>query len=221
MLNGIDVSAHQPSNVIDLVPADFAIIKATGGTGYVNPRAAVQMSYAPERNGLYHFAGDGYPWTTPEAEAQNFLAQWSKLAEVNTIPVLDWEPPAPVHDVAWAERWLDIVAGATGKTPLLYCNLSVATSYDWSRVQALGVKLWLAWYGNDQRIDGYQPTRNEDDIALSVLESSARGAWRVAIWQYSQNGYLPGYGGNLDLNIAYEDLWANGTLVPGIGELRP
>lgn len=213
MLNGIDVSAHQPSNVIDTVPADFAIIKATGGTGYVNPRAAVQMSYAPERNGLYHFAGDGYPWTTPEAEAQHFLAQWSKLAEVATIPVLDWEPPAPVEDVAWAERWIDIVAGATGKTPLLYCNLSVATSYDWSRVQALGVKLWLAWYGNDGRIDGY--------LASPVNAPLANGWGPPAIWQYSQHGYLPGYGGNLDLNIAYEDLWASSRdLVPGLKGVR-
>lgn len=212
MLNGIDISAHQPADTPALVSADFAIIKATGGTGYVNPHALKQRLAAPRRAGFYHFAGDGYPWVTPEAEAAHFLDIWRALAQPGDIPVLDWEPPAPVHEVRWAERWLDIVARATGTMPLLYCNLSVATSYDWSRVQAMGVKLWLALYGNDARIDGY-------DVPGGT--PAAGKVWGIpAIWQYTQHGRLPGYDGNLDLNIAYEDLWAATSarkpLVPGV-----
>lgn len=199
MLNGIDVSNWQPGSVPSQVKADFCIIKATGGTGFVNPVARHQMAVSPDRNGLYHFAGDGYPWTTPDTEAAHFLSQWTKLAESATIPVLDWESPAPVSDVAWAERWIRIVKDATGKTPLLYCNKSVAETYNWTKVRELGVKLWLAWYGSDQQITGYRPP---SDRPFGVLGWSP-----VAIHQYSQHGRLPGYDGDLDLNIAYEDLW--------------
>ncbi|WP_104164654.1 GH25 family lysozyme [Arthrobacter sp. SX1312] len=219
MLHGIDVSAHQPANIPALVSADFAIIKATGGTGYINPHALKQRFAAPRRAGFYHFAGDGFPWTKPEAEAQHFLELWRALAQPGDVPVLDWEPPAPVHDTAWAYRWLDIVAGATGTTPLLYCNLSVATSFDWSRVQALGVKLWLAYYGNDAPIHGYRVPN------LPLWAQFVATGWgHPPIWQYTQNGYLPGYGGNLDLNIAYEDLWDASTgrdLVPGVNVRVP
>lgn len=211
LLKGVDVSGHQPADVLTRVHSDFALIKATGGTGYVNPYASVQRATAPRRAGFYHFAGDGYPWTTPEAEAAHFLAQWSKLAQPGDIPVLDWEWPAPVQDTAWALRWLKIVAEATGKTPLLYCNLSVANSYDWHAVQIAGVQLWLALYGDDKRVDGYQ------DKPRPVV---GNGWGHPAIWQYTQHGYLPGYAGNLDLNIAYEDLWSQTTdLVPGVGGL--
>ena len=36
-LNGIDIASHQAGLNAGTIPADFVIIKATGGTGYVNP----------------------------------------------------------------------------------------------------------------------------------------------------------------------------------------
>ncbi|HBA0083961.1 TPA: endolysin, partial [Enterococcus faecium] len=36
-MNGIDISSHQTGIDLSKVPCDFVIIKATGGTGYVNP----------------------------------------------------------------------------------------------------------------------------------------------------------------------------------------
>ena len=36
-LNGIDISWYQRGINIAAVPADFVIVKATEGTGYINP----------------------------------------------------------------------------------------------------------------------------------------------------------------------------------------
>ncbi|HEN8406644.1 TPA: endolysin, partial [Enterococcus faecium] len=36
-MNGIDISSHQTGIDLSKVPCDFVNIKATGGTGYVNP----------------------------------------------------------------------------------------------------------------------------------------------------------------------------------------
>ena len=36
-MNGIDISSHQSGINLSKVPCDFAIIKATQGTSYVNP----------------------------------------------------------------------------------------------------------------------------------------------------------------------------------------
>ena len=46
MLRGIDISSHQGD--IDLAPLaiDFVIIKATEGTGYVNPYCAPKVQQA-------------------------------------------------------------------------------------------------------------------------------------------------------------------------------
>lgn len=215
-LNGIDVSSHQPARIAGLVPADFVIVKSTGGTWYTNPLVREQLDVAGsvgiKRLGAYHFAHEGAKQSAA-LEAEAFLQRTPYLDE-GVLPVLDWED-GDVSDVGWAYDWCDRVGDATGTTPLLYCNLSVATSYDWSRVQALGVKLWLAWYGNDAQVNGYTvPSLFETEDVV------AADGWLLALWQYTQHGRLPGYAGNLDLNVAYEDVWASDApgklLVPGV-----
>lgn len=215
VLNGIDVSSYQPARIAAMVPADFVVVKASGGTWYRNPRAALQLEAAAEagvtRRGLYHFAHEGAKQSARD-EAAYFL-QSPGAANRGTVPVLDWED-GDTSDVEWALEWLALVKDATGTTPLLYCNLSVATSYDWSAVQALGVKLWLAWYGNDAQVDGY------DYPETLVFRTSTMNGWTApAIWQYTQHGRLPGYAADLDLNVAYTDVWApvqGKLLVPGV-----
>jgi len=36
-LNGIDIASYQTGIDLSVVPCDFVIVKATEGTGYVNP----------------------------------------------------------------------------------------------------------------------------------------------------------------------------------------
>lgn len=210
-MHGIDVSAYQPDIDFSAVEGDFVFVKASGGTGYANPhfrRQVMEAARSGFRVGAYHFARDGWMGTTADEEAVQFLAT---VEGVDVLPVLDWEADN-VHDTAWALTWLRIVEAATGKKPLIYMNLSVATSHDWSAVIAGGYKLWLALYGDDKPVTGYQP-----------LAAPSLSQWgKPAIWQYTQCGRIPGYQGDLDLNIAYTDPWGNGLLIDGVeGVFKP
>ena len=80
---------------------NFAFIKLNQGTGYVNPYATCQVNAARAngiREGAYDFAS---PQTSsPEAEADKFVAEARARGMVGrAIPVLDWEPSAPVFMV--------------------------------------------------------------------------------------------------------------------------
>lgn len=48
-MQGIDVSGWQPSDVARRVTADFAIVRTTQGTGYVNPKTNAQIVNAAEK----------------------------------------------------------------------------------------------------------------------------------------------------------------------------
>lgn len=72
---------------------------------------------------------------------------------------------------------------------------------DWSAV-AKDYGLWVARYANNQIVNGYQKDPwlgNEGTGSFST----------VAIHQYTSTGRLPGWSGNLDLDIAYmsKDAW--------------
>lgn len=212
-MRGIDISNWQAGIDLATVPADFVIVKATGGAGYTNPHFPAQLRAARDAGrkvGLYHFARDGWKGTTAEAEALYFLRTIEGHHD-GAVLVLDWEADN-VHDTAWAARWLHLVTEATGTHPLIYMNLSVANTYDWAAV-AKHHPLWLAWYWDNNPVHGYQSRP-----APGVNHWGA-----PAIWQYTQYGRLPGYNGDLDLNIAYTDLWAaRGLLIPGVeGIHRP
>ena len=71
-LNGIDISNWQSGINLAVVPCDFVVIKATEGTGYVNPdyeRAYRQAKTAGKCLGIYHYASGG----NIQAEAEYFL----------------------------------------------------------------------------------------------------------------------------------------------------
>lgn len=217
-MNGIDISNWQPTDVPERVPCDFVFVKATGGPGFVNERLAGQVASARRAGkpvGAYHFARDGWTGTTAEEEAAHFL----KHLPAGALPVLDWESDN-VHDTGWAARWLDIVERATGVVPLVYMNLSVATRYDWESARVAGrYPLWLAWYLADNRIDWYVPPLPEERVKAELGTSG----WDLALWQYTQKGRLPGYAGDLDLNVMYRDVFAQTAaprdLVAGLGGL--
>ena len=78
----------------------------------------------------------------------------------------------------------------TGRTTGVYMNLGVSRLASWSAF-AKAHPLWLAYYGAGARFDGY---------ATSFHPPAVPG-WRLAMWQYTEHGRLPGYGGDLDLNV--------------------
>ena len=45
-MNGIDIASYQTGIDLTVVPCDFVIVKATEGTGYVNPDFSRAYSHA-------------------------------------------------------------------------------------------------------------------------------------------------------------------------------
>lgn len=199
-MNGIDVSGWQKGIDLSQVPADFAIIKATQGTSYVNSdceRAYQQAKKAGKLLGVYHYFSGG----DPIAEADFYLKNIAGYLN-EAILVLDWEGDENAkfsQGPAAAKPFLDRVAEKTGVKPLIYMSKSVCRQHDWSAV-ASEYALWVAQYADDNPT-GYQLNPWTDNKGY--------GAWKSpVIFQYSSNGHLAGYSGELDINIAYMDATA-------------
>ena len=195
-LNGIDIASYQSGIDLTVVPCDFVIIKATQGTGYVNPdcdRAYQQAKRAGKLRGTYHYVGGG----NAVAEADYYVNNIKGYLRDGLLAI-DWEAEqnSAWGNEAYLEQFVRRVIERTGIKPLIY---SMASRY--AQVAAVAKKLdcglWVAEYA-DMNPTGYQahPWRE--------------GAYACAIRQYASTGRLNGWGGNLDLNIAYmtRDQWA-------------
>ena len=208
-MNGIDISSWQEGIDLTAVPADFVIIKATEGTGYVNPdcdRAYQQAKQAGKLRGVYHYANGG----NATAEADYFLANIEGYIK-DAILCLDWESQnntlcgtgGPAR--TWISNWCKRIMEKTGVQPLIYASASL-----YNEVSGIGdYGLWIAQYA-DNSDTGYQDAPWNE------------GAYDCAIRQYSSHGRLSGWNGNLDLNKAYMDAVAWGKYAnPAGGSTDP
>ena len=192
MVLGVDVSAYQRSiswKAIKNAGVEFGFVKATEGTGYVNPTYERHREGARRHGipiGAYHFArpdaDDG-----PLAEADFFL----DVAAPQTgdlLPVLDFEHRGlgPRKLARWAKDWLKRVEKRIGQPPILYTYSSFWTSTVENATGLSRYPLWLANYGaNDGTV---HPVRSVGD-------------WPgVAVHQYTSKGRIHGYDGPLDFN---------------------
>lgn len=206
MLHGIDVSAWQPGDITANVEYDFAIIKATGGTGYVSGRCNEQVSHAVKRGkliGLYHFANDGFSPASARDEADFFVDNIEGHLKHDPVLVLDFEHPATQHyGPEWCREWLNRVYERTGIKPMFYSYANYVQSNNLTRITSGDYGLWIASYGNGNR------TRY-DDCPSSTPRT---GSWEfAAMYQFTSSGRLAGYAGDLDLNRFYGDraAWLN------------
>ena len=126
MVLGIDVSGYQRTiswKAIKDAGVEFGFVKATEGTGYVNPtyerhRKAARRHGIPV--GAYHFArpdaDDG-----PLAEADFFLGrgrpQRATSCRCSTSSSRAW---ARAKLARWAKDWLKRVEKRIGQPPILY-----------------------------------------------------------------------------------------------------
>lgn len=190
MLKGIDISHHQKGIDLGSIETDFVICKATEGNGYTDECCDIFYQKAKslsKKLGVYHFARPDLG-NTAEAEADWFIKE-TKGYHKEAILVLDWEQKALNYPVSWAKAWLDRVYEKTGVKPLLYIQAS-ALSKDWSSVVAGDYGLWIASYGS-----------NNGTAQESVFNKYPLKHWSFyALWQYTSQGHLNGYSGNLDLN---------------------
>lgn len=176
VLAGCDVAAFQGAIDFDLLrpAAQFVIVKATEGIGFVDPTFA--RNWAKARlvgmvRGAYHFARPDLG-NKAEDEADYFI----NIAdpEAGDLLALDYEVRWDGDVVWWCAAFCARVRERVGVVPLVYLNLSLVRAHDWRRVIDLGAGLWLASY--DGSPNGVPQT-----------------PWPVvAMKQWTSSGTLPG-----------------------------
>lgn len=166
---------------------NFAMLKATEGTDYVNPyfiTDSILMRTAGVARGTYHYA---HPSESPEAQA-GLYAEWvlGQNGPLDLPPVLDIEKSdglAPPQLIDWTHRYLNSVQALTGRVPIVYTypdfwKSAMADSHEFTNYP-----LWIADYrGNDApEVPGGWPT------------------W--TFWQTTDSGSIPGIAGITDVNV--------------------
>ncbi|QQO78167.1 GH25 family lysozyme [Actinomyces sp. HMT897] len=197
-MTGIDVSSHQAGLDVAGVPCDVVVVKATEGVGFADPgwRARADAALAADRClGLYHFARNDPPDPNdPREEANWFVSQVDPYVG-RAVLVLDWEAAGGTSDTAWALAWLTRVRETTGVTPMVYTSASVVAASDWDTVSSWGYPLWVAGYP-----DGAPTTLATPDCPWDV------DPWGAPLaWQYTSEGRVPGWDGDVDLDVVYTD----------------
>lgn len=186
--HGIDISSHQGGLNVPAIWADFVIVKATEDDDYVNPYMVSQAQAtlgASKRLGFYHFARPG----DAAAQARYFVSAVGALRAKATL-WLDWEANAVAQGPGWAKTFLDTVKSLTGATPGIYMNGSAVNGYDWSAVASQ----YPLWYAGGPNYSDYGSSYSDP----AVPNVSYWG--QPLIYQYTEDGRLPGYSGTLDLN---------------------
>ena len=197
MMNGIDISHWQKGLNLSEIRYDFAIVKATEGTNFVDSCFHDFMKKAESLGkclGFYHFARPEK--FSAQNEAKFFYANTVKYFG-KAIPVLDWESSG-MWNVAWAKEWLDTVYNMTGIKPLIYMSESVVNKYDWSSVALSDYGLWVAKYRDKEKDYNY-------DMSKAGKQPQVKWWKLYALWQWTSHGRLDGYKGDLDCDVFYGD----------------
>lgn len=199
-LNGFDVASYQAGMNVGEVAGDFVLVKATEGIDYTNPEFnghAKQTLSAGKKLGVYHFIRND---SDIKQQADYFLTVVKPYIG-KAMLVLDFENTtgSTIQNqagVGLAKQWLDYVYQKTGVRAVLYTGLSCENALDWSSVVKANYGLWIAQYNNYNVVNGYQPR----DLYGSLKH------WKTAVmFQYTSTGRLPGWNGNLDLDVFYGD----------------
>lgn len=169
MIRGIDVASYQGNGSWTVVKAsgiDFAFVKATQSTNYVNPSFVYNwrgIQNVGMVRGAYHFAG----LDDPIAEANHFCD--TVQAAGGWVPgdgmVLDLETGR--GDLSsWADQFLQRVHVRSGLPGTLYSGAYFFTAHNLTAVPAIR---WVAAYGSRPGIN-------------------------YNLWQYTDRATVPGLG---------------------------
>lgn len=153
---GVDVSSYQGTDMSNYARngAQFAIIKTTEGTGYVNPRAAGQIASAKANNMVvmaYHFAHFNGSVAEARAEANYFLRNSASLPK-GSIMVLDDESyfsGSQSANTQAAIAFMQVVKNA-GYVPYFYTSSSMGRNQVniYTIENAFPNSYWVAAYPN-------------------------------------------------------------------------
>lgn len=139
-IQGIDVAGYQ-SSTFSTTGLSFVFIKATEGTGYINPKQAAQTAHARAKGvtvGFYHFLHPG----NVLAQAQYFVAHCDSVA--GDILACDWEPTTSgTASNADKDNFIKLVKSLRpGHRVVLYCDTSRWKNAD--QTSYAGDGLWIA-----------------------------------------------------------------------------
>lgn len=191
MLKGIDISNWQGGLNLFNLDIDFAIMKATEGTDFVDSYCDNWVQQAIQKNikwGFYHFANNN----SPELEAEFFVNNTRNYFNYG-IPILDIEDVNIPNWGAYADRFTKKVFELTGIWCMIYCSsgfLSRFAGYECCE----NCGLWCAGYP--------YPYTSWENVEFPY---DCQPWDFVAIWQFTSSLQLNGYSGSLDGNYAYMD----------------
>jgi lysozyme len=187
-IHGIDVSRYQryiswpavSSMEVLGIKLGFCFIKATRGTGHVDPQFSRNWKKSKQAGmvrGAYHFFT---PTQSGVEQARHFL-RTVQFAPGDLPPVLDLEETGGVSPARLRKEallWLTTVERATGIRPILYTNVGFYQRYLGSSFDQYA--LWVAHY--------YQ-----------LRQPSISRGW--TFWQHSDVGRVNGIEGPVDFNV--------------------
>lgn len=187
-IRGIDISHHQGQINWDLLPkakigdepVAFVFIKATEGETLVDSRFAYNFKEAGNAGlirGAYHFFS---PSVSAKAQVAHFL-NCVTLEPGDLPPVLDIELTGKLSPEELRRKalyWLRAMERVYGVPPILYTNYSFKQKY-LNTPEFDRYPYWIAHY--------------------YVKDLRYEGKWHF--WQHTDNGYLKGIKGDVDLNL--------------------
>jgi len=209
---GIDISRYQDG--IDLKAAyaggvkfsGFKVGGANGSEVYTDRKYVdfINTAREIENSQVIHYWFNGRAGGITPADAASEMMD-RMLLEEGDIIALDIEAETATNLVAYSpQEALEFIAGLQSELgPALkvahYMSSSVERAANWSASKALGHPLWAAAYNsNDGTMSGGGPSLSDPDADWTD--------W--AIWQYaSQIGRIPGWGGNIDMNVAKSNIF--------------
>lgn len=234
MMYGVDYSHHQGDVEPRLLKTEgnmqFAIVKATEGKDYEDPRfrsnweKLLELDPAGDNEvelvrGIYHFARmDLRPdWGRSAGELE---ANWmcSVLKEVGgymagaLTPALDWEKYGgnSLLNREWIQGFIDVTFNEIGRRPMIYSgpNAWYYTTADWGGLVE-DTTLWEVKYNADGSVQSANPPRmprSGDAWDWTFWQWSAGGEFK---YYYEQFGLIPGIpSGICDVN-RYDGTYAD------------
>lgn len=188
MLRVVDEASWQEGIDNTTLDCDAVIIKATQGTGYINPICDSLYQAAKSAGkllGVYHYASGG----NATAEADFFLDNIQGYIG-EAMLVLDWESGenAQWGNPNWCKEFCDRVHARTGINPVVYVQNSAVDQV----ANLTDNGLWIAQYADNNPIGWVDSPWNT--ITVNHI-----------MHQYTSTGRINGWGGNLDLSLFYGD----------------
>lgn len=150
MLKMVDVFSGSPRSFATLSETNITMIKATQGTGYVNPACNtdyVNAKAAGKLLGLYHYCGGG----NPIAEADYFINNIKNYVGEAVLAV-DWESyqNASWGDYNYVRQFVNRVHELTG----VWCMIYVSQSEIRQVANCVNdCPLWVAYYKYSQPLN--------------------------------------------------------------------